>query len=161
MKIDNKGFTLIELLIVIAILGILSTLALPSYQDRVIRTQVTEALTLAELAQKGVEDFYKAKKRMPENNSQAGLPSPEKIVGNFVKRVEVANGAVNVTFGNRVNKNIEGKILTLMPAVVSDAPIVPVAWVCGNASVPAGMTVKGKNNMTDLMPRHLPVNCRY
>lgn len=161
MKIDNKGFTLIELLIVIAIMGILATMALPSYQDRVIRVQVTEALALADIAQKGVEDYYKAKKRLPENNSQAGLPAPEKIVGNFVKKVEVSNGAVNVTLGNRVNKHIEGKVLTMMPAVVADAPIVPIAWVCGNASVPAGMTVKGKNNITDLLPRHLPVNCRY
>ena len=54
MKKTENGFTLIELMIVIAIMSILATLSLPSYQDRVIRSQVNEAFKLAEVAQENV-----------------------------------------------------------------------------------------------------------
>ena len=71
----------------------------------------------------------------------------------------VQDGAIHITFGNRANNSIKGKILSLRPAVVSDAPIVPVAWVCGNATAPEKMTVKGVNR-TDIPFTYLPFKCR-
>lgn len=156
----ESGFTLIELMIVIAIITILSTMALPSYQDRVIRSQIEEAFNLAEIAMDGVEEFYKAKKRMPVNNKAAGLPNPQMIIGNYVTGVYVNNGVVDISLGNRINKNVAGKVVTIRPAIVKGAPVVPISWVYAFASVPEGMTVLGDNGST-VQPRHLPVNCRY
>jgi len=75
MNTRQNGFTLIELMIVIAIISILATMAAPSYQDRIIRSQVQEALRLAEVAKTGIEEFYTAKQRLPADNAEAGLPA--------------------------------------------------------------------------------------
>jgi type IV pilus assembly protein PilA len=147
-------------MIVIAIISILSTMALPSFQDRIIRKQITEAFNLAEIAKDGIEIWYKATKRMPLNNKEAGLPAPEKIIGNYVKSVSVTNGVINIRLGNRINANVDNKVVSIRPAIVKDEPVVPIAWIYAFASVPEKMTVIGENAST-VLPRHLPVYCRY
>ncbi len=160
MKGKSSGYTLIELMVVLSISGMLTTMALPSFQDQIIRTQAKEALNLAQMAVKGIEHHYNQKKSFPEDNELAGLPASEKIIGNYVSRVEVENGVINVTLGNRVNKNAEDKIISIRPAIVENEPSVPIAWVCGYASVPNGMKVIGANS-TSMLKRHLPMSCTY
>lgn len=154
-----RGFTLIELMIVVAIFGILATLAMPTYQDRVIRAQVSEALNLADMAKHAVGEFHARRKRMPRDNAEAGLPPSDKIMGNYVTGVAVKEGVIVVSMGNRSNANIEGRKLALRPAVVEGYPEVPIAWVCGNAPAPAKMRLLG-NNETTLSPPHMPIDCR-
>jgi type IV pilus assembly protein PilA len=62
-------------------------------------------------------------------------------------------------FGNTVSGMIADKVLTFRPAVVEDAPAVPIAWVCAGARVPANMAVHGEDH-TDLPSSVRPVNCR-
>lgn len=153
-----KGFTLIELMVVVAIIGILATLSVPSYQDMVIKKQVQQGIEFVGFAKQAVAEFYIKRHELPANNTSAGLPSKEKIIGSFVTMVEVENGAITITFGNRVNKNIAGKKLTLRPAYVADARTVPVSWVCGIALVPKGLTAKSTNH-TDFPSSFLPLDC--
>ena len=155
----TRGFSMIELVMTMAVVAILALLAVPSLIDRNIRMQVQEGMLLANLAKGGVNAFYMAKNELPAANEDAGAPPKEKIVGNFVTEVGVDAGAVTVTFGNNINTSVAGHRLTLRPAIVKDAPTVPVAWLCNNAAVPNGMTVMGANR-TDIPARWLPMECR-
>jgi type IV pilus assembly protein PilA len=159
MRTRDRGFTMLELMAVVAVIAILATLALPSYFDRIVRDQVKTALALADIAKQPIATSWLLTQAFPADNASAGLPAAEKIVANYVSAVAVENGAIHITFGNRANSSIGGKILTLRPAVVEDAPIVPVAWVCGYAEGPDKMTVHGKN-LTGIPESLLPIECR-
>ncbi len=54
MKRLHKGFTLIELMIAVAIIGIFASIALPVYQEYLVRAKVTEGLSLGSDARLGV-----------------------------------------------------------------------------------------------------------
>ena len=146
-------------MIVIAIIAILALIALPGVPDRVIRDQIVDGMKLADIAKTPVADSWSALHRLPADNAEAGLPAADRIVNNMISSVAIESGAIQVTFGNRANVAIAGKILTLRPGVVEDAPIVPVAWVCGHAEAPGGMVAKGLDK-TSVPPRFLPLNCR-
>jgi type IV pilus assembly protein PilA len=159
-KGNDKGFTLIEMMIVIAMISILATMALPSYQDRIIRTQIEEALQLSGMAEEEISVYYQFHQTLPADNAVLGLPEPEVIVGNYVTALKITDGVIHITLGNRANNNIRGKVISVRPAIVPSSSKIPIAWVRGLASVPNGMTVLGENQ-TDLLPRHLPMAYRY
>jgi type IV pilus assembly protein PilA len=159
MRQAKSGFTLIELMIVVTIIGVLAIMATPIYRDRVIRKQVEEGLELSSLATQKIEEFYQRTGEIPGNNRTAGLPEAGKIIGNYVTGIEVVGGAINIVFGNRVHKDIRGKILTLRPAVVADEPSVPIAWVCGYAQQVEGMQIRGFDQ-TSFLAQELPIDCR-
>ena len=153
------GFTVVEMMVVVVILGILATITIPSILDRIIKEQIVAAVPLADIAKAPIAFAWAAEKTLLENNEAAGLPSPDKVVSNFVQSVQIENGAIHMTFGNKAHKNIKDKILTLRPAVIEEAQIVPVAWVCGNAAAPNKMTVHGTNR-TNIPVEFLPGGCR-
>src|SRR3989441_6797748 len=117
-SMHTRGFTLLELMVVIGIVAILALMAIPTYQDKFIRDQIAEALPLADIAKPPVALSWALLQNFPPDNAAAGLPVADKMVNNFISSVAIQGGAIHVTFGNKANSVIRGKILSLRPAVV-------------------------------------------
>jgi type IV pilus assembly protein PilA len=144
----SKGFTLIELMIVVAIIAILAAIALPAYQDYVIRSQVSEGAVLADGAKTAFAEFYSNTGRYPSTNLSAGLATAGSIIGNYVTSVDVATvpGAITVTY-DLVNSNVKIQGSTLAFSSFSQGSG-SLAWSCKSSG---GTTVAQK---------YLPTSCR-
>ena len=153
------GFSAIEMMVVVAIIGILAMIAIPSSLNRIIREQVAATIPWSDAAKEPVALLWKTTGKLPADNKEANLPSADKMVSNFVTNLSVENGAIHMTLGNKVNGKLQGKVLSMRPAVVDGEQVVPVAWICGNAKTPDKMTVKG-DNKTSIADEYLPFACR-
>ena len=159
IKNKKNGFSAIEMMVVVAVIAILAMMAIPSGVERMTKEQVLAALPLANIAQEPIDAQWKLLKTLPIDNKEAGLPAPDKVVSNFISALTVKNGVINLTFGNKANPKLTGKILSLRPAVIEEAQIVPIAWVCGYAKAPNKMVLLGANE-TNIEDRYLPLKCR-
>jgi type IV pilus assembly protein PilA len=159
MNQKYAGFSAIEMMVVVAIIAILAMIAIPSSVGRIVKEQVVAAMPLADIAKAPIAANWAASKTLLVDNKEAGLPVSDNIVSNFVSAVEVQNGAIHMTFGNKAHPQIKGKILSFRPAVIEESQIVPVAWVCGNAKAPEKMTLKGENK-TSVADEYLPHLCK-
>ncbi len=152
----QSGFTLIELMIVVAIIGILATIAIQAYQDYTIRSQVTEGLSLASSVKASSSEYFQDRGAWPANNAALGTAT---ITGKYVTGVNASNGSIDIQYGNQANATINGEILSLRPAVNANGDI---AWVCGKRAAPTGHTVVGTDatTFTAVTLKYVPSNCK-
>jgi len=152
-----SGFTLLELMFVIAIIGILAAIALPAYNDYIVRSKVVEAFTITSEAKSNVNEFYQYTGRMPLDNAEAGMAAPDSYRGRFISALTIENGVIHIGFDDL--NNTQDLTLSLLPVSNSQVVTAELIWSCSKDEKLEGLIVHGKSQ-TNLQAKYLPALCR-
>ena len=143
MKSEQKGFTLIELMIVIAIIGILAAIAIPAYQNYVIRAQATEGSTVIGSLETAFEECYANTGSAGSCASNTAVGVTKIIAGTYVQSAQLGvpgKGQIQVKYNANANSNIAGKTVVWTAYKSPDGNI---TWLCNDGAQTAKTLATG------------------
>ena len=134
MKRIQQGFTLIELMIVVAIVGILAAIALPAYQDYVIRSKMSEGVAAAAACKTSISEYVSTKNNFPVDTDTAGCST---VVTTYVASLSVDGGGgttPSIITVNVQNTGSKGAECTLLLTATATAIPEITAWTGSHAN---------------------------
>jgi type IV pilus assembly protein PilA len=138
MKKIQQGFTLIELMIVVAIIGILAAVAIPAYQDYLIRSKMSEVAAALSACKTSVAEYAAARNVMPSDVDKAGCSTQATT---YVSSLTVASsGAITA---NSTGTGAGNCALVLTPQIVSST-----------------VQITGWSGSTTCLPKYVPATFR-
>lgn len=117
MKKIQQGFTLIELMIVVAIVGILAAIALPAYQDYVVRSKMSEPVAAIAACKTSVAEYLSTKSALPTGTAAGCQTTTSQYLS---AAIDVAAGVITANTANTGAGNCN---LIMTPAAPVDNSI--------------------------------------
>lgn len=137
-----RGFSLMELMIVLAIIAILTGIAVPAYQTYTTRAKFAEVFSLSAPAQLAIAEYQQSTGEWPVDNQHAGLSAAEDITGNYVESVSVQNNQIIATLKENASSGIANASIILAATLGAAGQII---WGCYSLTID---------------PEYLPISCR-
>ena len=136
-KAVQEGLTIIELMIIVAIIGILASVAIPAYRDYTVREKVHEAVNLANPARSALGIACSNGNLAGADNQLLGLPAANAFAGDHTRSIAVAGhspteGTVTIVFNSIGGVIEEGQRIVYTGACGSDG----MRWSVGGDVLP-------------------------
>ncbi len=126
--------SLVGAAIVVAILGILAAIAIPSYSDYTPRARISEAIFAMSEGRTAVSEFFANNKRLPKDAAEAGWPDPKQapLVSKYVRELSYDPRAGELRAVMHNHPQVDGKTMRLKAEVDGEQ----LTWRCYSTDVP-------------------------
>lgn len=115
------------------VVPVLAAIAIPAYQDYVVRAQVSAGIAESDDVRSAVDRYLHRQGRLPESNTSLRMDTPADRYGKFLTDVTVDQGNVVLTFGGaQINPRLRDRHLTFFAQVQGRS----VSWTCSSSDIP-------------------------